>query len=352
MSTDSGGPKKPSTADILAKLRAGKSGGTPESAPAPEPAAATPSPPVTEQAPATPVAPKGGADILAKIRAGKSGGAEPAAAPATGDKPKSTSDIMAALRGKGAAPAQAAPAQAAPAAPASTKEKITASEGGPKPSLEQMLATVRGEAKEAPLVKKVAPPMPAKPDLKPVAKAGGEMPRRGFLGGIFATFALWFTDSFAFAWVCFTGAVTAGTLGMLRFMMPNVLTELPSRFKVGLPSDFDLGTVSEKFKSQYGIWVVHTDRYQGRNMIFALSSVCTHLGCTPSWLDGEQKFKCPCHGSGFYISGVNFEGPAPRPLERVGITISPDGMLEVDKSVKFQEEMGQWNDPASFVEIA
>ena len=36
----------------------------------------------------------------------------------------------------------------------------------------------------------------------------------------------------------------------------------------------------------------------------------------PNWLDGEQKFKCPCHGSGFYMTGVNFEGPAPRPLER------------------------------------
>ena len=84
---------------------------------------------------------------------------------------------------------------------------------------------------------------------------------------------------------------------------------------------------------------------------YALASVCTHLGCTPSWLEGEQKFKCPCHGSGFYITGVNFEGPAPRPLERVGIRIAEDGMLEVDKSLKFQEEMGQWKDPASFVPV-
>ena len=87
-------------------------------------------------------------------------------------------------------------------------------------------------------------------------------------------------------------------------------------------------------------------------MVYALASVCTHPGCTPSWLDGEQKFKCPCHGSGFYITGINFEGPAPRPLERVGIRLAEDGMLEVDKSVKFQEEMGQWADPASYVEIA
>jgi len=47
---------------------------------------------------------------------------------------------------------------------------------------------------------------------------------------------------------------------------------------------------------------------------------------------------------------VNFEGPAPRPLERVGIKLASDGQLEVDKSVKFQEEMGQWEDSNSFVE--
>ena len=50
------------------------------------------------------------------------------------------------------------------------------------------------------------------------------------------------------------------------------------------------------------------------------------------WLDAEQKFKCPCHGSGFYKDGINFEGPAPRPLERYAIRVAEDGQLEVDKS--------------------
>jgi cytochrome b6-f complex iron-sulfur subunit len=133
-------------------------------------------------------------------------------------------------------------------------------------------------------------------------------------------------------------------------MMPNVLVEPPSKFKIGPPTDYGMGTVATKWKSQFGVWVVHTE-YNGRKMIYALASVCTHLGCTPNWLGGEQKFKCPCHGSGFYITGINFEGPAPRPLERVGIALGSDGMLEVDKSVKFQEELGQWNDAASFVEV-
>jgi cytochrome b6-f complex iron-sulfur subunit len=49
---------------------------------------------------------------------------------------------------------------------------------------------------------------------------------------------------------------------------------------------------------------------------------------------------------------VNFEGPAPRPLERVGIRLAEDGMLEVDKSVKFQKELGQWSNPSCFVGVA
>ena len=166
--------------------------------------------------------------------------------------------------------------------------------------------------------------------------------------GVFTWGAL--LTPFAMAWTAL-GAITGiATLGVARFMFPNVLVEPPSKFKVGPASDYPLNTVSNKWKDQFGIWIVHTDQYEGKDLVYALSTVCTHLGCTPSWLDGEQKFKCPCHGSGFYITGVNFEGPAPRPLERVGLRIAEDGMLEVDKSVKFQEEMGQWVDATSFVD--
>jgi len=123
------------------------------------------------------------------------------------------------------------------------------------------------------------------------------------------------------------------------------------KFKIGSPDNFPPETVVTKLKALRGIWVVNTAQYNDQQLIYALASVCTHLGCTPNWLEGEQKFKCPCHGSGFYITGINFEGPAPRPLERVGIRLAEDGMLEVDKSRKFQAEMGQWEDAASFVNV-
>lgn len=169
--------------------------------------------------------------------------------------------------------------------------------------------------------------------------------RRRFLLGLVAT-------PFAFAWTALAATIGISVLATTRFLFPNVLVEPPMRFKIGSPGDYPPGTVSTKWKAAHGLWIIHSDQYQGQDQIFALSTVCTHLGCIVNWLENEQKFKCPCHGSGFYINGVNFEGPAPRPLERVGIRLAPDGMLEVDRSVVYREELGQWEDPASFVDGA
>jgi cytochrome b6-f complex iron-sulfur subunit len=86
-------------------------------------------------------------------------------------------------------------------------------------------------------------------------------------------------------------------------------------------------------------------------ILVALSNICTHLGCVPNWLPTELKFKCPCHGSGFYMNGVNFEGPAPRPLERFRITLNPEGEIIVDKTKIFRQEKGEWNNPNSFISV-
>ena len=85
------------------------------------------------------------------------------------------------------------------------------------------------------------------------------------------------------------------------------------------------------------------------NTFYALITVCTHLGCTPNYLSAESKFKCPCHGSGFRLTGINFEGPAPRPLERARVVMADDGQVLIDKSRKFQYELGQWTDPEAFL---
>lgn len=137
------------------------------------------------------------------------------------------------------------------------------------------------------------------------------------------------------------------TLGWVRYMFPRVLFEPPSTFKAGYPTDYVVGEVSNKYKASKRVWIVRTE--EG---FYALLAICTHLGCTPRWLAGENKFKCPCHGSGFTKEGINFEGPAPRPLERVKITLSDDGQLLVDKSVKYRQELGQWHDPGAFLEYS
>ena len=142
-----------------------------------------------------------------------------------------------------------------------------------------------------------------------------------------------------------TGTLTLWTLGTLRFLFPNVLTEPPSKVKVGFPESYEEGKVIEKYKDQ-NIWIVRNN-----GQIYALSTTCTHLGCTPNWLESAAKFKCPCHGSGFYISGINFEGPAPRPLERWALATGDDGQIVVDKSRKFQQERGEWSNPESFITV-
>jgi len=137
------------------------------------------------------------------------------------------------------------------------------------------------------------------------------------------------------------GGVASFLLGsavvFARFFYPRVLFEPPARVKVGKPSEFLSGTVDTRFKDQHGVWIVRDDE----NRIFALKTVCTHLGCTPNWIESRNKFKCPCHGSGYLRSGVNVEGPAPRPLDRYKITLADDEQILIDKSVVYQSVAGK-----------
>jgi cytochrome b6-f complex iron-sulfur subunit len=343
--------KKMSVAEILAAARAEKDSAAPPKA---EDAAAS------ESAGESPAGGESPAPQAQK---------KPAAAKAAGGGRPSVSDILAMARQKGAAdgtaaaakPAAPKPAPAAkPAAAKSDKPAATGGKAGVQRDTASILAAARAGAKPGPVTKaeavprpvkpkpaaakeaaapaRVVPPMPSRP--KPTAKPEVD-DRRSFLSYAVGSFmAVGFTAL----------SVTGGlfSLGLARFLFPNVLAEPPSRFKVGFKDGFPSGKVETKFVAQYGVWVVNGD-FQGEQQIYALKTVCTHLGCTPNWLEAEQKFKCPCHGSGFYKDGINFEGPAPRPLERYAIRIADDGQLEVDKSRAFQEELGQWADPSSFI---
>ena len=144
----------------------------------------------------------------------------------------------------------------------------------------------------------------------------------------------------------FTAAVMSVGALTVRSVFPNVLFEPPSTFEAGYPEEIQDGQVDERFKQSHQVWLVRAD-----GQVYALLAICTHLGCTPNWLQQEQKFKCPCHGSGYYKSGINFEGPTPRPLERVAISRADDGEILIDKSRTFRYELGQWSNPGSFLRI-
>jgi len=271
---------------------------------------------------------KSGASAPAKPAAKaaeKKPAAKPAAAKASGPKasgPKDTASILAAAR--------------------------SATKPGPISKAE---AAAKGKKLPAGKKKLDVPPMPAKPAYaKTSAAAAGQPDRRGFLVMTLASLGVYAGSAAGIGFGALIATNLLWLLGLARFMFPNILTEPPTKFKVGFPDELSPGQVATKFKAQFGVWIVRYE-YDGVSQIYALQSVCTHLGCTPNWLEGEQKFKCPCHGSGFYKDGINFEGPAPRPLERFAIRLADDGQLEVDKSRKYKEEIGQWSDTASYVTV-
>jgi len=146
-----------------------------------------------------------------------------------------------------------------------------------------------------------------------------------------------------FAWLLFTGFLGIFGAAMGRFLFPNVLYEPPTSFKIGRPETFLPNTVDTTFQAGKQIWVV-----RDALGIYVLKSVCTHLGCTPNWLSAENKFKCPCHGSGFRMNGMNFEGPAPRPLERYRVSVAEDGQLLVDTSKVFLQE-AEWTSAEAYI---
>jgi len=148
------------------------------------------------------------------------------------------------------------------------------------------------------------------------------------------------------AWVAVAAFLSAWFLAFFRFFLPRTFFEPATIFKVGYPSDFALG-VDTKYQQKYRIWVVRSP-----DRLFVIYARCTHLGCTPDWKASENKFKCPCHGSGYDSEGINFEGPAPRPMDRAHVELAPDGQVIVDVARLYQWPKGQpthFNDPGSFL---
>lgn len=109
-----------------------------------------------------------------------------------------------------------------------------------------------------------------------------------------------------------------------RYLSPNVLFEPPTKFRAGSPDLYPLNSVT--FLQDQQVYIARTP--QG---FYAVSAVCTHLGCITQWHPEDNLIECPCHGSKFERDGTKVAGPAPRPLSHFLITLTLDGELQVDK---------------------
>jgi cytochrome b6-f complex iron-sulfur subunit len=149
-------------------------------------------------------------------------------------------------------------------------------------------------------------------------------------------------------WLGITAFLTSCFLMFVRFFLPRSITEPSSTFKIGFPGDYALG-VDTKYQQQYRIWVDKTS-----DRLFVVYARCTHLGCTPDWKASENKFKCPCHGSGYDSEAINFEGPAPRPMDRAEVKLDAEGQIVVNvaKLYKWPKgEKNEFNDPGAYIPL-
>ncbi|MFN2515691.1 MAG: Rieske 2Fe-2S domain-containing protein [Pyrinomonadaceae bacterium] len=149
-------------------------------------------------------------------------------------------------------------------------------------------------------------------------------------------------------WASVTGFLATSFLMFLRFFLPRSILEPSSVFRVGFPADYALG-VDTKWQQQYRIWVDKTS-----DRIFVVYARCTHLGCTPDWKASENKFKCPCHGSGYDSEGINFEGPAPRPMDRAHVELDAEGQIVVDIARLYEwpkGETNEFNEPGAYIPL-
>ena len=140
--------------------------------------------------------------------------------------------------------------------------------------------------------------------------------RRSFIGKVFIWLGL---GSLA-------ASLASTAYANFRFFFPKVLYEPPAQFEAGTPADYQNG-VSDRWVKEHQVRIVR----QG-NTLYALLTVCTHLGCLTGYFPGEGLFKCPCHGSNFDLKGDRVAGPAPEPLFRLALSVGADGQIVVDKN--------------------
>lgn len=124
------------------------------------------------------------------------------------------------------------------------------------------------------------------------------------------------------------GSIAVAALGTgvfgYQYLSPNVLFEPSPIVNAGKPGEYEVNSVT--FDPKNSIYVV-----RDAAGFYALSAVCTHLGCVTAWKPELDMIACPCHGSKFHKDGVKIAGPAPKPLPWLRMWVNDDGDLMVDR---------------------
>src|ERR1035437_4301007 len=139
------------------------------------------------------------------------------------------------------------------------------------------------------------------------------------------------------------GAIAIAALGSigvtLDYLSPKVLLELPRRFIIGMLATMQPNSVT--FDAEHRL-IVFRDK---QGYFYALSAVCTHLGCIVEWKDTgipghpEGVIACPCHGSIFNKTGDVIRGPAPRSLDRFKLYLEDNKVIVDMEETVGEEEM-------------
>ena len=152
----------------------------------------------------------------------------------------------------------------------------------------------------------------------------------------------------AFTWLglgSIAASLASTAYANFRFFFPKMLYEPPARFKAGVPGDYQADSVSDRWVKEHQVWIVREG-----DALYALSTVCTHLGCLTGYFPAEELFKCPCHGSNFSLEGDPVAGPAPVPLYHLALSRSKDGQIVVDKNRR-ENRRGQRDQPPFVMKV-
>ena len=115
------------------------------------------------------------------------------------------------------------------------------------------------------------------------------------------------------------GAFVLSGLGMARLPKAAVLSSPSKKFRATVPETLAAGQAFVPPGRSVAL-------FRDDEGVYAISLVCTHLGCIFDWKPTDGKFICPCHGSQFTRDGHYLTGPAPRGLDRFVIrAFDPSG---------------------------